>query len=375
MANTNRTDIHESFLHLVRLGIGTGTVNGSRLTVQGPIDWTQLKALADEQGLTAVVLDGIDRLQLNSLVAYEMPLEMKLEWIGEVLQNYEQRYKQYQQAIGTLAEFYNQRGFKMMVLKGYACSLDWPKPEHRPCGDIDIWLFGQQKEADKALAASFKFQDSGFKIDSGHHHHTVFNWQGFTVENHYDFVNIHAHKTGKEQEAIFKELGQDDSYSVEVNGEKVYLPSPNLHALFLIRHLANHFSSMEITLRQVLDWAFFVEKHTKKIDWQWLVELLEKFHLKNFYNCINAICVGDLGFNVKIFPNVQFDPNLKERILNEIVCPSVPNEMPKDMSGRLVWKYRRWKASEWKRKLVYDESSWSAFWSGVKSHLLKPASI
>ena len=74
-----------------------------------------------------------------------LPLQMKLEWIGEVLQNYEQRYSAYENAIGSLADFYNQHGFKMMVLKGYACSLDWPKPEHRPCGDIDIWQFGQQK--------------------------------------------------------------------------------------------------------------------------------------------------------------------------------------------------------------------------------------
>lgn len=79
-----------------------------------------------------------------------------------------------------------------MVLKGYACSIDWPKPEHRPCGDIDIWLFGKQKEADAALAASPKFHDSSFKIDSSHHHHTVFDWCSFSVENHYDFVNVYA---------------------------------------------------------------------------------------------------------------------------------------------------------------------------------------
>lgn len=99
-----------------------------------------------------------------------------MEWIGETLQGYEYRYELYQRAIAELAEFYNSHGFKMMVLKGYACSLDWPKPEHRPCGDIDIWLFGQQREADAALVSWFKVQDPSFKIDSSHHHHTVFDW-------------------------------------------------------------------------------------------------------------------------------------------------------------------------------------------------------
>ena len=61
-------------------------------------------------------------------------------------------------------------------------------------------------------------------IDSSHHHHTVFYWRDFMVENHYDFVNIHSHKSNRKIETILKKLGQDESHSVEVYGEKVYLP-------------------------------------------------------------------------------------------------------------------------------------------------------
>lgn len=220
-------------------------------------DWTPLKALADRQGLGAVVLDGLDALQglscsNGSIMQEAIPLQMKLEWIGEVLQNYEQRYMAYERAIETLAGWYSLHGFQMMVLKGYACSLDWPCPKHRPCGDIDIWLFGKQKESDRNLS------NDGIKIDTSEHHHTVFYWQDFMVENHYDFVNVHAHRSSKELEVVFKELGQDDSPIVEVNGEKIYLPSPDLHALFLVKHMVSHFAAAEITLRQVLDWAFFV---------------------------------------------------------------------------------------------------------------------
>lgn len=354
-------DNYEVFLTLLREGINHG-----RSHFPQNAQWQAIKALADEQGLTAVMLDGLERLPDS----FRPSKEYLLEWIGEVLQNYEQRYAQYEKAIGSLAKWHNENGLKMMLLKGYACSLDWPKPNHRPCGDIDIWQFGKQKDADELLA-----KDKGVKIDGSHHHHTVFEWQGFTVENHYDFINIYAHKTGKEQEAIFKELGQDNSNHIELDGEMVYLPSFNLHALFLIRHLANHFVSMEITLRQVLDWAFFVEKHTNKIDWTWLVGLLEKYHLKDFYNCINAICVGDLGFNVNILPQVQFDPELKDRILEEIIHPTIPSERPSGLFSRIVWKWKRWRANEWKHHLVYDENRWSAFWRGVWNHILKPSSI
>lgn len=355
------SQLKESFLHLVRLGIGH---SASRFPEQ--IDWQAISELANNHGLLAVMIDGIERLPEKQ----RPPKALLLEWIGNTLQSYEQRYTLYKKAIGKLADFYNQHGFRMMLIKGYACSLDWSKPEHRPCGDIDIWQFGQWKEADKALTDEF-----GVIIDGSHHHHTVFDWCGFSVENHYDFVNIYAHKSSRELEKVFKELGQDDSHFVEVCGEKVYLPSPNLHALFLIRHMVSHFAAAEISLRQVLDWAFFVEKHTREVDWDWLLGVLKEYHMMEFFNLINAICVEDLGFGADIFPSVQFLPSLKDRVINDILNPVYGSAEPRFFSPRMVYKYRRWQSNAWKHKMCYRESRWSAFWSGIWAKILKPASI
>lgn len=353
------TKLKDTFLALARLGIG---VSGDT-TISKDIDWVQLKALTEQQGLSAIVLDGIEKLPLS----YRPPQVLLLQWIGEVLSSYENNYAEYEKAISRLAHFYNLYGFKMMVIKGYGLSLNYPKPSHRPCGDIDIWLFGRQKAADTILAGN-----TDIRIDTSHHHHTVFEWQGFTVENHYDFVNVHAHKSSKELEVIFKELGYDDTHIVEINGEKVYLPSANLHALFLIKHMVSHFAAAEISLRQVLDWAFFVEEHAKEIDWKWLVDLLDKYHMKDFYNCINAICVGDLGFDVKIFPNVQFDPTIKDRILADILSPEWGATDQQGFFKRMVYKYRRWQGNAWKQELCYPESRFETFFTGLWSHIITP---
>ena len=130
----------DSLLALVRFGIG----HQANYQYQ-EIDWHKIMALAREQGVFAIVLDGVNSLPDNQ----RPPKELLLQWIGEVLQGYEFRYGLYTKTIAEMVDFYNGHGFKMMVLKGYGFSLNWPKPEHRPCGDIDIWLFGQQKEADK----------------------------------------------------------------------------------------------------------------------------------------------------------------------------------------------------------------------------------
>lgn len=354
----------KAFLQLVRLGIG----NADSIDTKGISDWSTVKALAEKHGLSAVALDALNEIDVSHTNA--LPAKIKLEWIGDVLQSYEARFQAYENTIGEMAAFYNSHGFKMMVLKGYACSLDWPNPSHRPCGDIDIWQFGDWHNADEAVE-----REKGIRIDTSHHHHTVFYWGDFMVENHYDFINVHHHKSNVAFEAILKEEGKDDTHFVEVNGEIIYLPSPNLHALFLLKHACVEFAASGLNLRQLLDWAFFVKVHGKNVNWEWLLKILDKFGMRTFFGIINAICAEELGFRSDIFPNMQYDPQLKERVLKEILSPAIPNEKPRRVFQRILWKYRRWKASEWKHKLCYRESMWSAFWSGVWNHILKPSSI
>lgn len=365
----------EVFLKLVRIGI-----EHYEDSIPQIINWQEVKDLAAKQGLSAVVLDGIDNLP-----DYRRPSkDFLLEWIAETLQGYEYRYDLYLKAIAELAGFYNRHGFKMMVLKGYACSLDWLKPNHRPCGDIDIWLFGKQREADSLLV-----KEKNVEIDSSHHHHTVFIWRDFSVENHYDFISVYHHMSHARLEKLFKELGDEYNIkesnnnnsggmgiqSVNVCGEKVYLPSPDLHALFLLKHTMLHFVSGEINLRQIVDWGFFVEKHGNDVDWKWLLDVLEEYGMTPAFNIFNAICVEDLGFDASFFPQIQFSPIVKERALNEILYAESTNNGPKGFFSHLKYRYRRWKASSWKHDLCYKESMTSAFWYGVWGHIIKPKSF
>ena len=359
------TNNHEAFLALTRLGI-----NHSAFFTPQTIDWKSIHDLAAKQGLSGVILDGIEELRKGSSNVI-LPEKRELtQWIGEVLQGYEYRFELYRRAIAEMAAFYNSHGFKMMVVKGYACSLDWPKPDHRPVGDIDIWLFGRYKEADAIMS-----KEKGIVIDKGHHHHTVFYWRDFLVENHYDFLNLYQHRSNIKLEKILKKLGEDDNHTVGIYGEKVYLPSPNLHAIFLLRHAMTHFAASEISIRQLLDWAFFVDQHGKEVDWQWLMDVMDEYGMLPLFNIFNAICVEDLGFEASIFPPVQFNLLLKERVLSDILTPEFSDVEPSVLIKRAIFKYRRWKMNQWKHKLCFSDSFLSAFLTGIWGHLTQPNSI
>ena len=97
--------------------------------------------------------------------------------------------------------------------------------------------------------------------------------------------------------------------------------------------------------------------------------------MRDFYNTINAICVEDLGFDSNDYPYIQYSPSIKDKVLYDLFIPVFDGGKPTKLLPRIIWKVRRWKANKWKHKLCYNESMWSAFWSGVWSHMLKPSSI
>lgn len=90
------------------------------------------------------------------------------------------------------------------------------------------------------------------------------------VENHYDFLNIHAHLSNRIIEERLQQLTTQPMEQITIeDGENkaiAYLPSPDFHALFMLRHSASHFAAERIVIRHLLDWRYFVEKYAEQID-------------------------------------------------------------------------------------------------------------
>ena len=335
--------------------------------------WREVFHLAAKHGVVAIAWDGIGRIANSGLLTPEqMPdRTLKLQWAVSV-DNIAQRYCKHEALIGKLAGFYHEHGIRLMLLKGYGISLYYPTPEHRECGDIDIWQFGEQKRADKLLR-----DIKGVKIDEDVHHHTTYVLNGILIENHFDFINIHAHTSNKliERE-LQRRAHEEQPQIIEVNGQRVYLPSPNLNALFLLKHAASHFAAVELIFRQVLDWVLFVKRHHADIDWPWLYDFAKQMNLHKFLNCLNAIAIDHFGLEASTLPSFERNKALEERVLNDIIEPEFNEKSPKgNILKSVIFKFRRWWANRWKHRLVHREGLLHTFIVQVYSHLLKPKTL
>lgn len=339
------------------------------------IDWISVFMSANLQAIPVLVADGLQMYLSTHPEAKPFANESaaaklkRMQWLGQVMA-YERLYAKYEMVMADLARLYANKGIRMLVLKGYGLSLDWPVSNHRPVGDLDIYNFGRWQEADALIA------EQGIKVDDGHEHHTVFNFKGVAIENHYDFINTKAHRDAPKIEERLKALSEKDCMEIEVQGAKIYLPSADFNALFLMRHMGQHFAGEHLNLRQVLDWGFFVRAHYNEVDWNGAVTFLKEIGLYTFYCQINAICIDYLGFDETEFPFVERNKMLEERILADILHPEFAEEKP--LSGLLsilAFKFRRWWHNRWKHPLVYKEWLLPMFLTLLWSHLRRYKTI
>ena len=327
------------------------------------IDWRTVYGIAVHQGVSAILLDAIGRLPAEA----RPPKPVLMQWIGQTTMM-ERMYAKHRERIVELADFYKQHGIKMLLLKGYGCSLCYTKPEHRPTGDIDVFLFGRQDEADILVE-----KQHGIKVHREYHKHSTFNYCGVEVENHAKFIDDVSHKSNIRFEQILMSV-LDNEECLPSPIDNVLLPSPTFNALFLLRHTGEHFASNEITLRHVLDVGTFFQRYHSKIDWALVFKVYKEERMLRFFNAIATICVEYLGIDAACFASddkmytYQSDTTLAVRILSDIfekkdVLPMTTTGI--DTIGKklkyAIDKSHRWWHNRWKYQLVYNESLVESF--------------
>lgn len=329
-----------------------------------PPNWPVIFHISKRQGTSAILLDAIEKLPAEQ----RPPKELLLQWIGQAAMM-ERVYDKHKQQIASLANFYKQHGISILLLKGYGCSLCYPRPEHRPTGDIDIYLFGKQDKADTAVE-----KDLGINVHREYHKHSTFCYHGVEVENHAKFIDDVSHKSNiRFEQTLMQVLQKHECLPSPI--DNVLLPSPTFNALFLLRHTGEHFASNEITLRHVLDVGTFFTHHHAAIDWHTVISVYTEERMLNFFNAIATICVEYLGMNAACFASndalyaYHHNLPLANRILADIFKEkeSLPMSTTNIYTASKKVKYaigktRRWWRNRWKYSIVYNENLFESFW-------------
>ena len=133
------TDIEKTYFFLLRIGLQMQR-SAEMPVVVSDKQWQKIYDLSFQQGTGALIWDALRLLHAEE----NLSLSLRVQWAYHVEQ-IERCYRKQEKVLTEIADFYISHSIPLMLLKGYGLSLYYPRPEHRPCGDIDIWLFGRQQ--------------------------------------------------------------------------------------------------------------------------------------------------------------------------------------------------------------------------------------
>ncbi len=291
----------ETLVTLLKIGIGSAGAQEEEIVPLRNFSmsqWKEIWELAMCQGVDAIVFDGVQKiyqLHKKDLVAIQESLSEWLDWLMEgtdsmtyfVQQNVKQK-----DVISRLSEIWGEQGILMMVFKGQANAALYPIPGHRPTGDIDCYLFGEAEKGDRIL------QDLGAEVSFNWYRHSKITFDGETIENHRVFGHTRGSKklTAMEKELIA--MLSPLAMAPIAGCGRALMPPAQFNACFLTYHALRHFLAEGLRIRQILDWAVFLQREQDHVDWPAFNDFCRRYGLDRFAAVMNYMAVKDLGVSV-----------------------------------------------------------------------------
>ena len=333
-------DSKQTFLSLVRQGIG------KEAAFPDVVNWQAVKALADKQGLAAIIIDGIEQLPDTK----RPPKALLLQWIGEVMQM-ESRCDAQNKEAANLGELFHTNHIRTYVLKGAVISECYPNPKHRLSADMDCFLLPSEGAFDAWSLGNDLVRAQGYEVGDGFYKNSSLYLPELLVENHKFMTPFRGNKKLRDLEKVLQSIISADEGEDRFEGTWLYRPPVMLSALFIIEHAYSHFLHEGLTWRMALDWMLFSEKHRKEICWTDLDVLIDNFGFRKFYDSFCQVGRFILGEE-----SLEALGERERLMLDDIWAPLDLHKSLKGVKAKFQLAGNYWRA-RWKYK-YFTEMTW-----------------
>ena len=245
----------DQFFALLRAGLWNEVP--ARDPFAGGVDWEALYRLAFAQTVVPLVTDGVNRLPQECLPAEPERLD---PFLGDMMAT-AKRNRVLDAFIPKL--FTALEGIPVVLVKGQSLAQDYPDPERRQPGDIDLLLLPESYEAAKAilLPKATKVLDEEWSI-----WHQGMRFRSVEVEIHGSISTLMSRKLDRKLAALLEEQFDGRVFpTVPIGGADIPVPDADFNAVFVFVHFLQHYWSGGVGLRQLVDWMTFVSVHKRDI--------------------------------------------------------------------------------------------------------------
>ncbi len=312
--------VSEFFFRLLRIGLGTGNTDGNIPVCVSTFNtdaidclWEEMRNTGRKQGVAAILLDGLQRLKDTHAIPNEVlpSMDELIKWMNHTMLLEKQGKKQSLRAI-ELSDVFEKHGIRTIVLKGIAVAINYPKPLHRPCGDLDCFLMNDY-ERGNIIAEGI-----GAKVTRNFYKHSHIKFKGLTIENHQFCTAIRGSKKMKAFERLLQTILQEEG-TRKIGETALECPSPMFNALFLTHHAHRHLLSEGIALRYLCDWAMLIHKQGHLIDWRRFKSSCDTYGMSRFADAMTRLSKRLLGVEIPATYDIGKDDEADNALLREML--------------------------------------------------------
>ena len=282
----------------VALELVRGLLWGREVTIPEDFkDTDSLMAFAKNQSILAVMAKSIlSDAEFQSLMPKAQRLKLKSVLVSNVM-----AFNSMTDVLKKTVLALNEEGVPSILLKGHSMAVNYPYPELRQCGDIDLYV-GKEN----ALKTHQVLSKIARKIDAQSDAMWGKHFSAFVGEIE---IEVHRHTSNhatKKYARIFAEAAErglsQDLGHVTYDGVQINTPSVDFNAFYIFDHLFEHFLTSGIGLRHMIDWMLFLHANKENIDHQALKDLITRMDALEPWQVFGCILVNHLGLPQEEFP-------------------------------------------------------------------------
>lgn len=299
-----------AFFALLRAGLWE---QGVRLSPYGPIDFTAILCLSEEQSVEGLIAAG-----LNHVVDNKPSKRDVIQLIGKSLQ-LEQRNAAMNGFIAEIVDKMRDAGIYTLLIKGQGVAQCYERPLWRACGDVDLFLnednYRKAKDYLTPLANSID-QETEYNKHIGM---TIEPW---VVELHGNLRSGLSARLDRVLDEIMDEVFLGGEVRTWMNGEtQVFLPGVNVDIIYVFTHILTHFYKGGIGVRQICDWCRLLWTSRDSINVKLLEQRLQRMKLVAVWKAFGSFAIDYLGMPQEAMP--LYSPGSKWKRKADRICSFV----------------------------------------------------
>ena len=301
-------------------------------------NWQELLQLAQNQGVLPLLYDTLEQEEALPEPIWKI---CRLEATAMVRKNYHMLF--YARRLMKLLE---EGGVNSVLLKGMTIAVEYPVPELRKSGDIDLLL----TEPKDLKSAEDILKRAGLQVYEEQHanHHLV-----FLSEDGKMLVELHTMLAEAfDDDRINKYLGElirecrEQCEIKSLIGVKCRVLKPGFQAYQLLLHMLHHFLRAGFGLKLLCDWVCFWNSEVPEEEKKIFLRLIKECGIEGFAAMVTAACKQYLGMGQEVLTELQLP---KEEEVEEFLLDILEGgEYGETTQGRMVvlkgnklWDYVR----------------------------------